>query len=61
MGIIDKTATDGEDEVDMPEEPLPPEEEEKPAPSGPTSGPGAAPMNASYNHLLDMANSYIYM
>jgi len=65
MGIIDKTATDGQDEVDMPADDtggaptdMPAPEEDESLPIGP--GP-AAPMNASYNRLLDMANSYIYM
>lgn len=69
MNIVDSSATDGsEDEVDM--SPTPPDGNEAPPvgdtpPSSTTLPPFPTEpkeqMGDSYNHLLDMANSYIYM
>jgi hypothetical protein len=64
MGVVDKTASDTSvpDEVDMTA--TPPEGE--PKAETPPAGGGAEALpddllNASYNYLLDRANSFLYM
>ena len=56
MNIVDKTAVDNAEDETMPE--TPPEAGSEQQNTNDNMLPS---INASYNHFIDMANSYIYM